>query len=164
MKRKTRISNQQEDNPGVNIMPPAIFFTCLAAGGVSEIFLPTPFALLSHPLFMWSGIIIGFCGFWFMTIADQKFKIEETNVETNQPATQVVKNGAFRFSRNPMYVGGSAFFIGLALALGSFWLLLAYLPLGAYLVFYVVPREEAYMIRTFGDEYLSYFNSVRRWI
>lgn len=63
-----------------------------------------------------------------------------------------------------MYVGGSVFFLGIGLAVGSLWLLAAYLPLGLYLSFYVIPREEAYMERIFGDEYRDYRRRIRRWL
>ena len=52
-----------------------------------------------------------------------------------------------------MYLGGSLFFIGIALTAGSLWLLVAYPPLGLYLALYVIPREEAYMMRANGDDY-----------
>jgi protein-S-isoprenylcysteine O-methyltransferase Ste14 len=63
-----------------------------------------------------------------------------------------------------MYVGGSAFFLGIGLLVGSLWMLAAYLPLGLYLWLYLIPREEAYMERVFGDEYRTYCRRVRRWL
>jgi protein-S-isoprenylcysteine O-methyltransferase Ste14 len=63
-----------------------------------------------------------------------------------------------------MYLGGSAWFLGIGLLVGSLWMLAAYIPLGLYLSLYVIPREEAYMERTFGDTYGAYCRNVRRWI
>ena len=83
---------------------------------------------------------------------------------TNLPATRFVARGAYAISRNPMYVGGSAFFLGIGFTAGSLWLLTAYLPLGLYLRLYVVPREEAYLEQTFGDDYRAYCAKVRRWL
>ncbi|WP_363321016.1 methyltransferase [Desulfobacula sp.] len=45
--------------------------------------------------------------------------------------------GAYQFSQNPMYVGGSMFFIGMGLIAGSVWMLISYFPLGVYLSFYL---------------------------
>jgi protein-S-isoprenylcysteine O-methyltransferase Ste14 len=42
-------------------------------------------------------------------------------------------------------------------------LLPAALPLFLYLSLYVIPREEAYMERVFGDRYRAYRTRVRRW-
>jgi protein-S-isoprenylcysteine O-methyltransferase Ste14 len=110
------------------------------------------------------GILAGVGGFLFMMFAHEKFKTIGTNVPTNQGATECVVQGAYQFSRNPMYVGGSMFFIGMGLIAGSVWMLISYLPLGFYLLFYVVPKEEAYMERSFGDKYQVYCQKVRRWI
>ena len=99
-----------------------------------------------------------------MVVAHETFKRIDTNVPTNLPATTFVMQGAYRFSRNPMYVGGSAFFMGIGLMVGSLWMMAAYIPLGIYLSLYVIPREEAYMERTFGDEYKAYRSRVPRWL
>ena len=154
----------RSDSPGVNIMPPAVFYACLIAGGVLEFVLPTNFPVFSKWARIILGLTIGSAGLAFMGIAHEKFKRIGTNVPTNQSATAFVVQGAYRFSRNPMYVGGSAFFLGIGLVVGSLWMLAAYLPLGLYLALYVVPREEAYMERIFGDEYKTYCRSVRRWL
>ena len=99
-----------------------------------------------------------------MTIAHETFKRLGTNVPTNLPATTFVVQGAYNISRNPMYVGGSAFFLGIGIAIGSLWMMAAYIPLGLYLSLYVIPREEAYMQRTFKDNYRNYCKEVRRWL
>ncbi len=43
-------------------------------------------------------------------------------------------------------------------------MLAAYLPLGLYLSRYVIPREEAYMQRKYGEAYRDYSRQVRRWV
>ncbi|MFI5210728.1 MAG: methyltransferase family protein, partial [Gemmatimonadales bacterium] len=69
-----------------------------------------------------------------------------------------------RFSRNPMYVGMTLLYLGIALWANSLWPLLL---LPAVLVVMrrgVIAREEAYLERRFGDEYRSYRARVRRWL
>ena len=160
----THVESVVDDSPGVNLMPPTVFFTCLIAGGVLAFLFPHDFPVLAKPLRIILGILVGGAGLVFMTIADALFKRTGTRVETNQPATILVAQGAYKYSRNPMYVGGSAFFLGIGLAVGSLWMMAAYLPLGIYLALYVIPREEAYMERTFGEAYLNYCRHVRRWL
>ncbi|WDP91921.1 MAG: isoprenylcysteine carboxylmethyltransferase family protein [Desulfobacter sp.] len=153
-----------QDNPGVTFMPPSVFFICLMAGGLLHVILPLELPLLSGLWPRIAGVVFGAAGFGFMLLAHEKFKSVDTHVPTDQPAACCVSTGAYRFSRNPMYVGGSAFFLGLGAAAGSVWMLAAWLPLGIYLAAYVVPREEAYMERRFGEEYLAYCRTVRRWL
>ncbi len=154
----------EHDSPGVNIMPPTVFYACLIVGSILEFLFPYNFPILSKPVRIVLGLVIGGGGFAFMAVAHEKFKRIGTNVPTNLPATTFVVEGAYNYSRNPMYVGGTVFFLGIGLALGSPWLLVAYVPLGLYLALYMVPREEAYMERVFGDEYRAYCSRVRRWI
>jgi protein-S-isoprenylcysteine O-methyltransferase Ste14 len=164
MATTTVSENVGDDSPGVNIMPPLVFFGCLVSGGAMEFFVPSEFPIFSRLTRIGFGIAIGGFGFAFMMVAHETFKRIETNVPTNLPATAFVVQGTYGISRNPMYVGGSAFFIGIGLAIGSIWMLAAYIPLGLYLSLYVIPREEAYMERTFGAKYRSYCSKVRRWL
>jgi protein-S-isoprenylcysteine O-methyltransferase Ste14 len=153
-----------QDSPSVNLMPPAVFSACLILGGILEFLFPTKLPLLSSYMRVTVGLAVAGAGFAFMMAAHELFKRIGTHVPTNLPASTLVVRGAYRFSRNPMYVGGSAFFLGIGLMVGSWWMLAAYLPLGLYLALYVIPREEAYMTRVFGDQYRAYCRNVRRWI
>ena len=154
----------EQDSPGVNLMPPVVFYTCLLLGGVFEFFVPSHIPLFAKPLHIGLGMLVGGSGFAFMMVAHEKFKRISTNIPTNRPATAFVVEGAYGISRNPIYVGGSAFFLGIGLMLGSIWMLAAYIPLGLYLSRFVIPREEAYLERTFGDDYKAYRRKVRRWL
>ncbi len=160
----TVVNNFEQDSPGVNIMPPKVFYTCLILGALLEFIIPSDFPFLEKPLRIVLGLGLGTTGFTFMMLAHEKFKRIGNNVPTNLPATTLVVHSAYRFSRNPMYVGGSAFFLGIGLAVGSLWMMASYLPLGLYLSFYVIPREEAYMDRRYGDAYRAYSRQVRRWL
>lgn len=154
----------EQDSPGVSVMPPAVFFTCLIVGGLLEFLAPRDVALIPTPVGLILGLGLGGAGFAFMMAAHQRFESIGTNVPTNLPATTFVVHGAYRFSRNPMYVGGVAFFLGIGLMADSLWMMAACIPLGLYLARYVVPREEAYLERAFGDRYRAYCLSVRRWL
>ena len=80
------------------------------------------------------------------------------------PTTRIVAHGLYRFSRNPMYLGFALCTFGLAILVDSAWMLLA-LPIGLVLVDrIVITREERYLERKFGDEYLNYKRRVRRWL
>ena len=156
--------NVKNDSPGVSLMPPTVFYACLACGGILEFGFPSNIPIFSFPVRIALGLVVGIAGFIFMLVAHESFKRIGTAVPTNQSASAVVVKGPYRFSRNPMYVGGSAFFLGIGLIAGSLWILVLYLPLAFYLACYVVPREEAYMEREFGNDYRLYSNKVRRWI
>lgn len=87
-----------------------------------------------------------------------------TRPEPWRPATALVTEGPYRFSRNPMYLGFTLLYLGIALLFGSLWPLL-FLPLVLSVMhFGVIVREEAYLERRFGDAYREYRRRVNRWL
>jgi protein-S-isoprenylcysteine O-methyltransferase Ste14 len=76
---------------------------------------------------------------------------------------KLVVSGMYRFSRNPMYVGVTLMLIGEAVffSSGILWIYTA----AVFLAFniFIVLHEEPRLKRDFGNEYLEYQKSVRRW-
>lgn len=77
--------------------------------------------------------------------------------------SSLVTDGPYAFSRNPMYVGWTALYAGLALLRGSAWLLLA-LPVVLAGTHLDVRREERTLERRFGAAYRAYRREVRRYL
>jgi protein-S-isoprenylcysteine O-methyltransferase Ste14 len=76
----------------------------------------------------------------------------------------LVVAGPYRISRNPMYVSGLFTWLGWLVFYGSPAVLLALVLLWSGFTFRVIPHEERQMEALFGDDYLEYKRSVRRWI
>jgi protein-S-isoprenylcysteine O-methyltransferase Ste14 len=83
-------------------------------------------------------------------------------VELDRPG-QLVTRGAYRLSRNPMYLGWSALHLGAGLLARSRWLL-ASLPAAWVAVHRQVLREERVLADTFGSAYEAYRGSVPRYL
>lgn len=164
MQAATVNGHGNDEGPGVRVMPPAVFYTCLTLGIALELLFPSSIPQLNGWFRIIAGLGVAAAGFAFMMAGHEKFKKLGTPVPLNQGTTALVTSGAHGLSRNPMYVGGSLFYLGIGLAVDSVWMLASYAPLGLYLALYVVPREEAYMERRFGQEYLAYRAAVRRWL
>jgi protein-S-isoprenylcysteine O-methyltransferase Ste14 len=92
------------------------------------------------------------------------FRAAGTPVPARKPTTAIVKTGPFRFSRNPIYLAFSLLQLGIALRVGSWWLLGTLGLAFALMHGVVVPREERYLEASFGEEYRCYKSSVRRWL
>ena len=76
---------------------------------------------------------------------------------------QLVAHGPYRFSRNPMYVGWTGLYLGLAVLRRSGWMLL-FAPCIAGVVHVTVRREEAELERAFGQSYHAYRDRVARCV
>ena len=79
------------------------------------------------------------------------------------PPDRIVRQGPYRFVRNPMYLGHLIFFAGLALTLGS-WIAAAVFAFHAVWFDRRVREDEARLIALFGDPYREYLARVKRWI
>ena len=78
--------------------------------------------------------------------------------------TALVINGPFQFTRNPLYLSLTLVYSGIALLVNAFWALLM-LPFVLLVMRQgVIDREECYLERKFGEEYLRYKARVRRWL
>jgi protein-S-isoprenylcysteine O-methyltransferase Ste14 len=75
-----------------------------------------------------------------------------------------VTDGPFRYTRNPIYVALTLFYLGIGVVLNALWVLLLIVPLIVVMQLGVITREERYLERKFGDEYLRYKARVRRWL
>ena len=95
--------------------------------------------------------------------ARNKFVRAGTAVQPWKPASRVVSGGPYRFTRNPMYIALALLQAGIALLADSAWMLLTLVPVLFIIRYMVIGREEGYMEAKFGEEYLSYKRSVRRW-
>jgi protein-S-isoprenylcysteine O-methyltransferase Ste14 len=80
------------------------------------------------------------------------------------PQRTLITSGPYRFSRNPLYLGGNVFvFLGAALLFGSpvaVFITILHLPL----VDVFIRREERQLERDFGEDWLQYRKRVRRWL
>jgi len=78
-------------------------------------------------------------------------------------ADNLVVTGIFAHCRNPLYVGNLLILCGLLVAYGNLWAGIA-----GVLFFYIsysaiIMAEENFLAAKFGDEYITYCNSVPRW-
>jgi len=87
-----------------------------------------------------------------------------TNVDPAKPALTIVRGGPFRFTRNPMYLALCLLQIAFGFFLNDWITLLFVVPLALLLHFGVILREERYLEGKFGEEYLAFKRTVRRWI
>lgn len=110
------------------------------------------------------GWVVTIVGFVIAHWGVLTFFLAGTTMFPFEPASRLVRHGPYRFTRNPMYVGLTVSYIGIALIMNVGWPL-ALLPLVLWgMDILVIREEEKYLSRTFGDDYAAYKKQVRRWI
>ena len=154
------------DAAAVRVFPPAIpLLTVLAGVGLDHLWpigLPVAFG---PPESYWVGglIIVGAVlglGLWSVVLMRRSGQSENPW----KPTTQVLQDGPYRITRNPMYLQMVLACLGFAVALVNVWILVL-TPVCAWLLqrLAILP-EEAYLEGKFGDAYVDYKRRVRRWI
>lgn len=144
----------------LKIPPPA--YMLLAAG---LIYLASR-GQSARPGWRWLGLPVIGIGLGLDIHALRAFRRHETTVNPFRPekATQLVGQGAYRYTRNPMYLGMALILSGWSLLRAS-WSGLLVVPAFIWTLTQVqIIPEEKQLARTFGESYLAYLKQVRRWL
>jgi len=152
----------ETDNPNVIAPPPLIFLSGLLVGGFVSWFFPIEF--LPSVFSTVAGVSFALAGFGIIAAAFVKMRRARTNVEPWKPTTAIIADGIYGISRNPIYLGMISIYLGVSCLFNSFWFLPPIILVLITMHYGVIRREEKYLERKFGGEYLNYKNSVRRWI
>lgn len=152
---------KERDIAGVIAFPPLIFAVPLAAS------LAADFILAKKRLPAASRVLsLGFLAAAASLVvpAVGEFKKAGTAVDPFEETTAFVESGPFAHTRNPLYLGLTLTYTGIALAARA-TLPLAALP-GILWVMNtgVIEREERYLERKFGKPYRKYMERVPRWL
>jgi protein-S-isoprenylcysteine O-methyltransferase Ste14 len=105
-----------------------------------------------------------FVGFLIRVWATYLFYERRMKVIATRLQEALLTSGPYRFSRNPLYLGGNVFiFLGAGLLLGS-PAALAITAIHLPFIDLFIRREERQLEQRFGDERARYRRLVRRWI
>ena len=97
---------------------------------------------------------------WFV----RTMRDADTTLDVDKPASSLVQDGPFRYSRNPGYFSLAMLYAGIAILRNAVWAILLLPLLVLVTQRELIEREERYLERTFGEEYLAYKRRVRRWV
>lgn len=118
----------------------------------------------ASPLVRAAALLLLAHGFLVRVWATVYFYAHKMRVISLEPQKTLITSGPYRFSRNPLYLGGNVFiFFGAALLFGSPTALFAtaiHIPL----IDLFIRREEEQLERDFGEKWQSYKKRVRRWL
>ena len=160
-----------QDSPRVRFPPPLIYLGALLLGIAADRFIGSSSGLarlhglgLADDARIWIAVAVLAAGLIIGLLAAGFFRRAGTDVKPWRSSTALVTDGPYRWTRNPMYLGMSLVYIGLAVAADSLAALLLLIPVVIIIQTQVIAREERYLEGKFGDEFRAYTARVRRWL
>ncbi len=146
---------------GKKILPPVYFFITLMLMIILHYFIPVLIFIM--PPMNYAGAFLILFGVVFVIWSATLFGKVGTPIKPFQESTQLVRGGMYRVTRNPMYLGLSIILVGVAILLGSVTPFIP-VPVFVWLIHNLfIVQEELMLEERFGDEYVQYKLSVRRW-
>lgn len=153
---------KESSHPGVICPPPLIYGAGILAALALEWIWPMPFGPYTAAIWVGGalvllGLAVNLWGAWSMTRA-------RTPISPYRRVEAIVEAGAFRWSRNPLYVGLDLIFVGLFIWLGNPWGIAVFIVVVLVMHYGVILREERYLEARFGQTYTDYRGRVRRYL
>jgi protein-S-isoprenylcysteine O-methyltransferase Ste14 len=158
------MNNAQPDHPNINrnIHPPLVTLFYIVIACLAGWFIRVPWTLPDALQYVGFGMVI--VGFLLAAGAFVEFRKAHTTLDPHGSVKQLVTEGVYRFTRNPIYLGFLVIVIGLPLNMGSVWGFVAAPLFVLTMNRLVIEKEEAYLEKKFGDGYTRYKSRVRRWL
>ena len=122
-----------------------------------------PIRWLEHEWLSWTGIILLLVSLVWTVLAQTQMKNSWRIGIDNDHPTELVREGVFKLSRNPIFVGMMVTLLGLFLVSPNVATLIAFV-VGVIVIGIQVRLEEEYLARIHGEQYAHYLRSVRRWL
>lgn len=158
------MSKHTPAHPDVIVFPPLILVATILLAAALQWLIPCQIlAALDARWRIAVGAVL-LAGIFLPMIGTRSLIRSGTNVSPFEPATVLVTDGIFRWTRNPLYTGGMLAMLGLALLLKIDWLLILAIPSALLLHYGVVRREEIYLAEKFGESYRRYEAAVPRYL
>jgi protein-S-isoprenylcysteine O-methyltransferase Ste14 len=123
-----------------------------------------PVARLISAPWTWLGTLPILVGLVVMVAGDRQFKQASTAISPYDRPSVLVREGVFRISRNPMYLGMTVMLLGEAVVLGTVSPLVVPWVFAWLLSARFIRMEEAVLGEVFGTVYEDYRRHVRRWV
>jgi len=158
------MAQKQEDSPNTNkrIHPPLVALFCIVVALILGKFVPIPLA--TPQIVRNIGFALTCIGFLLGVGAFIEFRKTRTTLDPHGSTKNLVMNGVYRFTRNPIYLGFLFMVIGFPLNYGYYWGIVIAPFFVITINRLVIEKEEAYLQKKFKEQYTDYQSRVRRWL
>lgn len=156
----------ERDHAAVRVFPPALPLLTILAGAGLQAVAPLEAGLaVPAGVRYWVGGIVAVAALLGLGLSSVVlFRRSGQNENPWKTTPAIVERGAYRFTRNPMYLQMVLLCLAAGVAWANLWILLLTPLCGWALQRLAILPEEAYLEAKFGETYLAYKRRVRRWI
>ena len=148
----------------VKLHPAVIIIGCLLVSGLARQTWHLNLAAGILAVFRYLGIALRIAGVAVLLMSYGSMAAARTTIDPSEHSSKVVTSGLYAYSRNPIYLGWFLLIAGIGFRNASLLVLVIAVTMVLLLYLAVIVEEEAYLEKRFGDEYLRYKKSVRRWL
>ena len=154
----------ETDGAAVRLPPPLVYLLAVFAGAAAHAFL-WPLSLeLGTGARIAGALATAGPGVALIAAALGLFRKTGQDPKPWKSTPEVISTGVYRFTRNPMYVGMALLQAGIGIGLANGWILALLPPVLAVVYATAIRHEERYLECKFGETYLAYKRSARRWL
>jgi protein-S-isoprenylcysteine O-methyltransferase Ste14 len=156
------MANGSRDTVAFRLWPPVAVGAPLLVGGMATVLWGDPVRLgawrgpvgwvLVLVFVVWNG--------WALML----FGRHRTGLLPGQPTAEMIEEGPYRLSRNPLYVGLLVLYLGVALLVPTVWAIVLFPVAVVLLLWGAILPEERFLHERFGTPYDAYTRRVRRWL
>lgn len=164
MSESSEAAETEERGAAVRIPPPIVPVVMLVLGVAIDRGL-APWGAGPEGLWRWlpGGVLVA-SGLFLLGAAAGLFRRTGQDPKPWEPSPELILDGVYRYTRNPMYVGMGLLQAGLGLFFASVTPAML-VPVSWWIIHRIAIRhEEAYLRGKFGAEYEVYVGRVRRWL
>ncbi len=160
------MANATDPRGGARVkLPPPLLLLALIGVGVGMRYYPVPPPLPGGRAvqFAVAGVLVALA----LAIGGSAFGLFRKTGQHPapwKPSPSLVVQGAYRFTRNPMYVSMTLIILALGFALDDLWLVIGAALFLVVVHYTAVLPEEAYLEEKFGDDYRAFKKKVRRYL
>ncbi len=153
---------EASSGPGIRIPPPVIYVAALAVGFVLNSLWPLS-PLSGSSRYVIGSVVILVSGLIIAPVL-RRFRRGGTPFDVRKPASALITEGPYRFSRNPSYVSLTLLYLGIGILLNNGWILILAAPVFLVMDLWAVRGEERHLEAKFGEGFLRYKAPVGRWL
>ncbi|MDP4150867.1 MAG: isoprenylcysteine carboxylmethyltransferase family protein [Bacteroidota bacterium] len=154
----------KKDSPGVYIPPPLFYVLIFLLALFLQRRLPINDSIFHLEITGIVGVALLVIALAFLISSFRTFFKSKNTLILIKPAASLQVDGIYHISRNPMYVGLAIVYLGITCLIGNWWNIILFPLLLLIVQEYIIDREEKYLARRFGQDYLEYKLKVRRWL